>query len=76
MSPLNDLEASSVRERARTGALNYAVGLVIAGGILIDQTWSLVVAVVVSLLASRAHCELVVAVLRDQHAGAARCLST
>jgi hypothetical protein len=44
-----------VRERATTGALNYTVGLVIAGGILIDQTWSRVVAVVVSLLALAGH---------------------
>jgi hypothetical protein len=55
MFPLNDLEASTVRERATTAALNYTVGLVIAGGILIDQTWSLVVAVVVSLLALAGH---------------------
>ena len=34
MFPLNDLEASTVRERATTGAMNYTVGLVIAGGVL------------------------------------------
>jgi hypothetical protein len=55
MFPLNDLEASTARERATTGALNYTVGLVIAGGILIGQTWSLVVAVVVSQLALAGH---------------------
>ena len=55
MFPLNDLEASTVRERATTGAMNYTVGLVIAGGVLIGEPWSLVVAVVISVLALAGH---------------------
>lgn len=48
MFPLNDLESSSPRDRARRALGTYPVALLIVAGVLIDQTWSLVVAVVLA----------------------------
>ena len=49
MSPLNDLESSSVATRARRALATYPAGLLIVAGILVDQTWSLVAALVLAI---------------------------
>jgi hypothetical protein len=49
MYPLNDLRASSRATRARRALLTYPAGLLIIIGIVLDQTWSLVMALVLAI---------------------------
>lgn len=49
MFPLNDLESSSAATRARRALATYPVGVLIMAGILVDQTWSLVAALVLAI---------------------------
>jgi hypothetical protein len=49
MYPLNDLESSSANTRARRALATYPTGLLIAAGVLVDQTWSLVVALLLAV---------------------------
>ena len=49
MYPLNDLESSSVATRARRAIAIYPAGLLIVAGILLDRTWSLVVALLLAV---------------------------
>ncbi|MGP3959843.1 hypothetical protein ACTWPT_27910 [Nonomuraea sp. 3N208] len=44
MFPLNDLSPGNVRDRLLAAAINYPFPLLIAAGIAIQQTWSLVAA--------------------------------
>lgn len=48
MFPLNDLESSDARVRARRAMGTYPVALLIAAGVIVNQTWSLVVALVLA----------------------------
>ncbi|AHH95446.1 hypothetical protein GCM10010174_59620 [Kutzneria viridogrisea] len=48
MFPLNDLAVSDVGDRVRAALMNYPVGLAIAGGMALGQTWSTVLATVLS----------------------------
>lgn len=49
MYPLNDLRASSRATRARRALLTYPAGLLIIIGIVLNQTWSLVMALVLAI---------------------------
>jgi hypothetical protein len=49
MYPLNDLESSSVVVRARRALATYPTGLLIVAGLLLDETWSLVVALLLAV---------------------------
>jgi hypothetical protein len=44
MFPLNDLESSTVRERALLALANYPLPLLVAAGVALHETWSLVAA--------------------------------
>lgn len=44
MFPLNDLAAGNLRRRLLAAAINYPFPLLIAGGIALHRTWSLVAA--------------------------------
>jgi hypothetical protein len=48
MPPLNDLPSRDRRQRAISAATTYPLALLVAAGVLIDETWSLVVAVVLA----------------------------
>jgi hypothetical protein len=49
MYPLNDLESSSPATRGRRALATYPAGLLIVAGILVDQTWSLVLALMLAI---------------------------
>ncbi|MFF5204411.1 hypothetical protein [Streptosporangium sp. NPDC000396] len=55
MFPLNDLEASTVKERALMALVNYPIPLLIAGGVALHETWSLAVATGLAVLTVVGH---------------------
>jgi hypothetical protein len=48
MPPLNDLPSRDRRQRVVSAATTYPIGLLVAAGVLVDETWSLVVALVLA----------------------------
>ncbi|MBB4913120.1 hypothetical protein [Streptosporangium saharense] len=55
MFPLNDLAPGNLRNRLVAASMNYPIPLLIAGGVALHQTWSLVTATVISGLVIVGH---------------------
>ncbi|MEU1392130.1 MULTISPECIES: hypothetical protein [unclassified Nonomuraea] len=55
MFPLNDLSGANVRGRALAAAINYPFPLLIAAGIGLHRTWSLIAATVLCVLVMAGH---------------------
>lgn len=55
MFPLNDLRSDNRRERLLAAAINYPFPLLIAGGVALHETWSLIVALSLCGLAVLGH---------------------
>jgi hypothetical protein len=55
MFPLNDLTHANVRGRLLAAAINYPFPLLIAGGVALGRTWSLVAATVLCVLIMAGH---------------------
>ena len=55
MYPLNDLRSDNVRERLTAAAVNYPLPLLIAGGVALHRTWSMIAALVLCGLCLAGH---------------------
>ena len=55
MFPLNDLSKGNARQRLLAAAINYPFPLLIAGGVAVHQSWSLIAAAVLCVLVLAGH---------------------